>query len=398
MTDILQNILIYGGSFVVVLSLVVFVHEFGHFQAARWCKIAIETFSIGFGKTLTSWRDKQGVQWKIGALPLGGYVKFADDGDPMSTAPKERIVDEAALTEARKKGLFHAQPVAQRAFVVAAGPLTNFIFSILAFAAILMIVGRDVTDRAALPARIDGVMEGSAADAAGLRPGDVVVAIDGRPVTSFGAFQDLISTRGGTPTQIGVQRAGETITLTATPQSREIAAPDGGVRMAGFLGIERRTLPSERVIERVGPVAAVSAGAQQTWMIIAQTGLYVRDIFVGRQSADQLAGPLGIMNESGKITSSVLGQEHEPFWGKLGELCLALVQWAAILSVAVGIVNLLPIPILDGGHLLFYAIEAIRGGKPLPLVAQEWAFRAGIAVMGALFLFATWNDIQRHLG
>ncbi len=396
MIETLQTILIYGGSFVAVLSLVVFVHEFGHFQAARWCKVAIDTFSIGFGKPLASWRDRQGVEWKIGSLPLGGYVKFADDADAMSSAPKEQITDPAALAEARRKGLFHAQPIPARAFVVAAGPITNFIFAIAAFAAILMIMGRDVTDRMALPARVDGVLENSAAAAAGLRPGDVIVAVDGQAVGSFGGLQEHISARAGERLVVTVSRGGDRVDLAVTPDAREVQTPEG-VRTIGVLGIERRTLPEERRIERVSFVEAIQTGAEQTWMIVAMTGAYVADVVTGKQSGDQISGPIGIMNQSGQIASMALEQQHEPLLTKIGELLVALVHWAAILSVAVGIVNLLPIPILDGGHLLFYAIEAIRGGKPLPLMAQEWAFRAGIAVMGALFLFATWNDIQRHL-
>jgi len=398
MIEALQNILIYGGSFVAVLSIVVFVHEFGHFQAARWCKVSIETFSIGFGKTLIGWHDRQGVHWKIGAIPLGGYVKFADDSDPMSSMPKEQIVDPAAKAEARARGLFHAQPIPQRAFVVAAGPLTNFIFSILAFAAILMIIGRDVTDRSTLPARVDGVVANSPAQAAGVQAGDIVVSANGVTVGSFGEFQAIISDRAGQVTPLSVQRGGEVVALSVTPMSREAPQPDGSVRQVGVIGIERRMAPGESVIERVDPIEAVQTGAEQTWMIVALTGKYVADVFTGRQSPDQLAGPGGILMESGRIASSALEHQHETIWTKISHLLLSLAQWAAILSVAVGIVNLLPIPILDGGHLLFYAIEALRGGKPLPMVAQEWAFRAGLAVMGALFLFATWNDIQRHLG
>ncbi|MBK6704344.1 MAG: site-2 protease family protein [Caulobacteraceae bacterium] len=187
--DVLQNILIYAGSFVLVLSVVVFVHEFGHFQVARWRGVAIDTFSIGFGKTLLSWRDKQGVQWKVGALPLGGYVKFADDADAMSTAPREKIEDPATLAEARKKGLFHAQPVLTRSLVVAAGPVTNFIFSILAFATLALVVGRDVTPMNEVPARIAAVTPDSAAQRAGLQPGDVIRSVNGQPIASFSALQ-----------------------------------------------------------------------------------------------------------------------------------------------------------------------------------------------------------------
>lgn len=397
MIETLQNILIYGGSFIAVLSVVVFVHEFGHFQAARWCGMSIEAFSIGFGRAMARWRDKHGVEWKIGVLPLGGYVKFTDDSDVASTGPREGFADSAARAEARRRGIFHAQPIWKRAIVIAAGPGSNFLFAILAFALVLFVMGRDVTDRMDLSPRIDAVMEGSAAANAGLRPGDVIVAANHIPVTSFGAFQQIINARPGEPTVLSVRRGGDQLDMTATPGSRDVPDETGTPRRLGFLGIERRTLPSERQIERVGPVEAIGAGANQTWMIVALTGGYIRDIFAGRQSAEHIAGPVGILNESGRIASAALGVDKS-ILEKLQTLLLSLVQWAAALSVAVGFTNLLPVPILDGGHLVLYAAEALRGGKPLPAVVQEWAFKAGALMLGALFLFATWNDIQRHFG
>ncbi|HRP09781.1 MAG TPA: M50 family metallopeptidase [Terricaulis sp.] len=391
MPDILGNILLYAGSFVLVLSVVVFVHEFGHFQVARWRGVAIDTFSIGFGKTLLGWRDKQGVQWKVGALPLGGYVKFADDADAMSSAPREKIDDPAALAEARARGLFHAQPLITRAMVVAAGPLTNFVFSIIAFGLIAMIMGRDATDMTQIPARIDMVAEGSAAAAAGLRRGDVIQSANGQPINSFIDLQTIVAASPEQALVLGVEREGARINVEATPTRN-------GDR--GLLGVSPLVLPEERVIERFGPLTALSVGAANTWNIVAQTGAYIGAIFAGRESGDQIAGPLGIINVSGQVASSALnggGGDDGGIGGRLGILALSLLSLAAVLSVAVGIVNLLPIPILDGGHLLFYAIEGVRGGKPLPAMAQEWAYRAGFAVMAGLFLFATWNDITRLL-
>jgi len=386
----LQGILIYAASFVVVLSIVVFVHEFGHFQVARWRKVAIDTFSIGFGKTLIGWRDKQGVQWKVGALPLGGYVKFAGDADAMSTAPSEQIEDSAALAEARAKGLFHAQPLLTRSLVVAAGPVFNFVFAIIAFALIALIAGRDITDADALPARIATVAEDSAAHRAGLQPGDIIVTAGGNSVSNFTELQTQVAPNAGQPLPIVVRRGQDTISLTITP-----ANANG----RGILGVSGpMVLPSEQRIQRFGPIEALGVGAANTWGIIAQTGAYIGAIFAGRESGDQIAGPLGIINVSGQVATTALTAGDDASWiNRLGTLGLALLGLAAVLSVAVGFVNLLPIPILDGGHLLFYAIEAARGGKPLSPAALEWAYRAGIAVMGSLFLFATWNDITRLL-
>jgi regulator of sigma E protease len=387
----LQGVLVYAASFVVVLSVVVFVHEFGHFQVARLRKVAIDTFSIGFGKTLFGWRDRAGVQWKVGALPLGGYVKFADDADAMSTGPRELIDDPVALEEARRKGLFHAQPLLTRSLVVAAGPIANFIFAIVAFAVVAGVIGHDITDPSAIPARVASVSAGSAAAHAGVQPGDVVVSAGGHSVANFSELQAQIAPAPGRPLAVVVQRGAQSLSLTITP---------GNVQGRGVLGVSGPlVLPSEQRIERYTPLEAIGVGVANTWGIVSQTGSYIGAIFAGRESGDQIAGPLGIISVSGQVATSAL---TAPAGGgdwpdRLGRLGIALLGLAAVLSVAVGFVNLLPIPILDGGHLLFYAIEAARGGKPLPPAAQEWAYRAGFAVMASLFLFATWNDISRLL-
>jgi regulator of sigma E protease len=385
----IQNVLLYAASFIVVLSVVVFVHELGHFQVARWCKVAIDTFSIGFGKTLFGWRDRQGVYWKVGALPLGGYVKFADDADAMSTSPREQLEDPAARAEARRKGLFHAQSLLTRTLVVAAGPFANFVFAIIAFAAVALIAGRDVTDVSQVPARLMAIAPGSAAAEAGLQPGDVIVRAGGAPIANFTDLQSHVTPSAGQPLAMDVQRGDQMLSLTVTP---------GEVGGRGVLGVSGpMALPSERRVERYGFVEALGVGASNTWGIIAQTGAYIGAIFAGRESGDQIAGPLGIINVSGQVASSALTVPQATLSDRLPTLGFALLSLAAVLSVAVGFVNLLPIPILDGGHLLFYAIEAARGGKPLPPAAQEWAYRAGFAVMASLFLFATWNDITRLL-
>ncbi|OQW55426.1 MAG: hypothetical protein A4S17_06090 [Proteobacteria bacterium HN_bin10] len=378
--DVLQNIVVYASAFVIVLSVVVFVHEFGHFQVARWRGVAIDTFSIGFGKTLLGWRDKQGVQWKIGALPLGGYVKFADDMDAMSTAPREKIEDPAALAEARAKGLFHAQPLTTRSMVVAAGPFTNFVFAIAAFAILALIAGKD-------PASVDRVDPGSPAAAAGLQSGDIIVAVNDERIDEFQDLQRIIAASPNVTLQVVVLRGDQEIEMQLTPRPRSDNPRLGAIGVGHTSTFENR--------QRIGPIEAVGEGASNTWQIVAQTGAYIGGIFVGRESGDQIAGPLGIINISGQVASSALDAPEATLVQKLQLLALSLLNLAAVLSVAVGLVNLLPIPILDGGHLLFYGIEAVRGGKPLPAAAQEWAYRAGFAVMASLFLFATWNDITR---
>lgn len=380
MPHLLETALVYIGSFVVVLSVVVFVHEYGHFRVARWRGVAIDTFSIGFGKRIFGWRDRKGVEWKVGALPLGGYVKFADDADAMSTAPVEQIDDPVAKAEARLKGLFHAQPLDTRAMVVAAGPVTNFIFSIFSFALIAFIVGRD------LP-RVDTIVPDGAAAQAGVQVGDVVRSVNGRGIRDFQSMAASIATSPNRPITMVVERDGRAVELRMTPHPK----PDAP--SIGVIGVGHTS--SYESYQRLGPLAALGEGAQRTWDMITQTFGYVAGVFSGRESGNQIAGPLGIVNVSGQVATAALDAPHTTLGQKMQFLGLSLLNLAAVLSVAVGIVNLLPIPILDGGHLLFYVIEGLRGGKPLPPVAQEWAYRAGFAVMASLFLFATWNDITR---
>lgn len=397
--EIIQNLLLSAAAFIVVLSVVVFVHEFGHFQAARWCGIAIDTFSIGFGKAIASWRDKQGVQWKIGSLPLGGYVKFADDSDGISMGPKETLEDRALKAEARRKGMFHAQPLLPRAFVVAAGPLANFIFAIFAFAVLAMVVGNDVTDYRSVTPRIGAVIEDSAAAEAGVRSGEIIVAVDNRPIQTWGEFQDIVGQSADRTLAVTLSEGGNVRTVSVTPRVTERLRLDGVTERAPVIGVGLDPLPQQRVIESVGPIQAVGQGAAQTWAVVTQTWNYVSGMVTGKNSGRDIAGPLGIFSASGQVAKSALDTPPDrAIGGPGGTLVLSLLGLAALLSVAVGIVNLLPIPILDGGHLMFYAIEAVRGGKPLPAVAQEWAFRAGLAVMASLFLFATWNDVTRHFG
>jgi regulator of sigma E protease len=393
MLEGLQGVLLSLGAFIVVLSIVVFVHEFGHFQVARWGKVAIDTFSIGFGKTLWSWRDRHGVVWRVAALPLGGYVRFQGDADAVSSGPAEAHHDPAAHAEARRKGLFHAMPLSTRAAVVAAGPFTNFVFSILVFALIVMIVGRDVTPVASLSPRIDGVEASGPAASSGLQAGDVIAAIDGRPVESFGKMQEIVRANPGDTLAFTVVRGSERVAVDVTVGERTAIDKTGVESRLGYLGVSRQTQPDERQIERLGPIAALGEGASQVWDIISSTGAYLGNVMSGRASAEHIAGPAGIFDASGKVASGAIAGDDSAA-DKVGRLILSLLAWAATLSVAVGLVNLLPVPVLDGGHLMFYAVEAVRG-RPLGPKAQEFGYRAGFAIVASLFLFATWNDLQR---
>lgn len=378
--DFIQGLLIYVGSFVLVLSVVVFVHEYGHFRVGRWCGVAVKSFSIGLGAEWFGWTDKHGTRWKISKIPLGGFVSWVDDTDGSSTMPASDEHKELTVEEARRRGHFRAMPVWRRAAVVAAGPLTNFVFAIFAFALLAFVIGRDV-------ASVDQVQPGSPAEAAGLRQGDIVVAVDGGSVRDFSDLQAVVAAAPGRTLTLTVRRGETELPLQVTPR------PHPDHPSSGVIGVGHTSSFANRA--PIGPLEALAQGGADTWGFISQTAHYLGAILTGRESGDQIAGPLGIINVSGQVASNALQAPEATLWQKALLLGLSLLRLAAVLSVAVGIFNLLPIPILDGGHLLFYGIEALRGGKPLPPTAQEWAYRAGFAVMASLFLFATWNDISR---
>jgi regulator of sigma E protease len=397
MLEMLQNALIYGGSFILVLGVVVFVHEFGHFQVGRWCGIAIKSFSIGMGSEWFGWTDKHGTRWKVSKIPIGGFVSWVDDTDGSSVRPGTDESQELSPEEARKRGHFRAMPVGRRAAAVIAGPMANFVFAIFAFAAVAFATGRDATDYNTVPARIGGVERNSVADQAGLQPGELIVAVNGEHVDNWLAFQTMIAARPEERVELLLERGGATRTVSVTPAAvmRDVEG-QGRVR-SGRIGVAPGVLPEDRVIAPRGVGESLLFGASYTWSLLSDTVTYIGGLFSGSASGRDVAGPLGIFTASGQVTATVLKAPTDGPLQLIGDLSLALLGWAAVLSVAVGFANLLPIPILDGGYLVMCAIEALRGGKPLPPMAQEWAFRAGVAVLASLFLFATWNDITRLL-
>jgi len=354
---------------VLVFSVVVFFHELGHFWVARRCGVRVLVFSIGFGREIIGFNDRHGTRWKISAVPLGGYVKFFGDENAASV-PDAAII--SAMSEAERRDSFFHKPVRVRAAVVAAGPIANFILAIVIFAAVFMLFGKQET-----AARVDEIIPDSAAAAAGFQPGDVVLAIQGRPIDSFSDMQRIVSVSAGQPLEFTVERSGQQVTLHAVPTLKEEKDPFGIVHRIGQLGIKRSIAPGDVKTERVGPLAAFELGVGETWSVVERTLAYVTGVVAGRESADQLSGPVGIVRVTGKV--AVLG------FGPL-------MQLAAMLSVSIGLLNLFPIPLLDGGHLLFYAIEAVRG-RPMSDRAQEIGFRIGLAIVLMLMIFATYNDI-----
>jgi regulator of sigma E protease len=374
--DIMGGLTAFGGGiagyivpFLFVLTIVVFFHELGHFLVARRAGIKVLTFSLGFGPEIVGFNDRHGTRWKISAIPLGGYVKFFGDENAASVPDQDAV---AAMSEEDKKVSFVHQKVAPRAAVVAAGPIANFILAIAIFAGIFMTVGKQTTS-----ARVDSIMPGSAAAAAGFEPGDLVLSIDGSKIDSFSDMQRIVSVSAGEALAIVVERKNAQVTLHATPQLRSLKDNFGNEHRLGVLGISRSMQPGDIKTVKMGPVQAVVAGAQETWFVVDRTLSYIGGVFAGREAANELGGPIRIAQVSGEVASAGF---------------TALLHLTAVLSVSIGLLNLFPIPLLDGGHLLFYAIEAVRG-RPLSERAQEVGFRIGLAIVVMLMIFATFNDI-----
>jgi regulator of sigma E protease len=345
-------------AFIVVLGVLVFVHEMGHYLAARWRRVHVEVFSIGFGKVIKSWTDRHGTEWRLSWLPLGGFVKLHGQEGPDDATPEQRANWKEGQT-------FHSKSVGDRAIVVAAGPAANFLLAAVLFAALFMTVGQPIP-----AANVGAVVENSAAARAGLLPGDRILALDGQAVTRFDQVQRYIQPRAGQSVEVRVDRAGAEQVLRVTPEPRE---SDG--KTVGMLGVSGGT-PEYR---RMDPFSAVIGGVTQTADVTMQTLGGIWQMIAGQRGTEELGGPLRIAQLSGQVA----------------ELGLAsLVTFIALLSVNLALINLFPVPVLDGGHLVFYAAEAIRG-RPLSARAIEYALRGGVALIFALFVFVTWNDLMR---
>jgi len=393
MIDFLQTALGYIIPFLLVLTVVVTIHELGHYWAARACGVAIDQFSIGFGRKVFGWTDRQGVEWRVGWIPLGGYVKFSGDENAASVpdhenleALRQRIDTEQGPGAADR--YFHFKPVGQRAFITAAGPAANFVLAIVLFAVLLMSVGETV-----IPARVAAVQPDSPAARAGFVVDDVVVRANGQAIDNFFDLQQIIAVRSNAPTSFVVDRGGQLVSLTATPERRVVSDRMGGEQKIGVLGIASPAQVGERTVRRYGPLEAMAGGVERTWRVLSTTVYYLGRVVTGRESADQLGGPLRIAQASGQVAQS--GAQGAPDAGSmlLGS-GVALLGLTAVLSVGIGFMNLLPVPILDGGHLVFYAYEAVAR-RPLAAKVQAAGYRVGLALLLGLMLFATWNDLQQ---
>ncbi len=447
---IATNAWLYGGTFILVLSLLVFVHEFGHYSIARLCGVRVETFSIGFGKELLGWTDSHGTRWKLSLVPLGGYVKMFGDTDPASAGNKAEVETDGGavrpMTAEERNVAFFAKPVAQRAAIVFAGPAINFIFAVLLLAGLYMTMGQPVS-----PPLASAVIEDSAAAKAGFRPHDRIVAIDGNAIRRFEEIRLQVSVALDTPMDFTVERDGKEINLTATPvkevkQDRfgfshsqgmlGIIGPAQGLLLKNIVAVNGRKTSDEAAVRkailpllgksftitlkrneeqndvlRVNPdkelnagllddanadfgtllvaqktgdeivhhglIGGISAAMRETYDISASTLTALGQMITGTRSATELGGIIRIGAIAGDMAQSGI---------------LALITFTALLSINLGLINLFPIPMLDGGHLVFYAIEAIKG-KPIPEQIQEYAFRLGLAVLVGIMLFANLNDI-----
>jgi regulator of sigma E protease len=359
--------------FLFVLTIIVFFHELGHFLVARWCGIRILVFSVGFGPELVGFNDRHGTRWKVSLIPLGGYVKFFGDENAASVPDQSAI---AAMSPDERSVSFFHKSVGVRAAVVAAGPIANFLLAIAIFATLFGLYGKQET-----AARVDEVVAGSAAETAGFKSGDVVLSINGGAIAGFREMQEIVSLNADEPLDFVVERAGAEVKLRATPQLTEDKDRFGNVYRVGRLGIKQNNAPGDIRLVKFGPLGAIGAAGKQTWFVVDQTFRFLGRLAVGRASTDQLGGPLRIAKMSGEAASVGFS---------------TLMNLAGLISVSIGLLNLFPIPLLDGGHLLFFGIEAARG-RPLSERVQEIGFRIGLAIIIMLMIFTVWNDVS-HFG
>ncbi|NKB45958.1 MAG: RIP metalloprotease RseP [Alphaproteobacteria bacterium] len=360
-------------NFIIALSVVVFVHELGHFLVARWNKVRCDSFSIGFGPELVGFTDRHGTRWKFSLIPLGGYVKMfgeADIANPGSEDNEEEEDVEREMTPEEKAISFKYKTLGQRSAIVFAGPAVNFLFAILVFFVMFMSVGRPVTEPI-----IGSVVEDSAASEAGLTAGDRILAIDGNTISRFEDLQRVVPLGNGAPMRLTVQRDENVIDIVAVPRVVDETDAFGNPQKRALLGVS--SSGETRMMVRHNPVSALGLAVSQTYIVVEGTFVAVGQIISGERGTEDLGGPIRIAKFSGQAAKSGFAN---------------FVIFMAILSINLGIINLFPVPLLDGGHLLFYAIEALRG-RPLSDQAQEWGLRFGLVLVLSLMVFVTWNDI-----
>lgn len=395
-------------AFMALLMVIVFIHEYGHFSVARLLGVRVDVFSIGFGKPLMQWVDKKGTEWRIAMLPLGGYVKFFGDLNPASQAAPEAEAKPATtqfpapsdkdgvgqtMSEEDKKVCFHFKPVWARAAIVSAGPIANFILAIVIFTGLFMTLGRNVYAPV-----IGAVSPDSAAQEAGFQAGDILVSVDGRQLTKFNEIYDIVLLSGGDEMVFVVERAGVKQTIAITPRRVDGVDRYGNDIQKWLLGIG----PDSNAVtfKRFGFGEALAQGVQELFRILSVTIDFIGKIILGKEDASQLGGPIKMAQFAGQSVMSGFDESaySEPpgFLTMLKVSLIEFISLAAMVSVSIGFLNLLPVPVLDGGHLLYYAYEAVAG-RPLGARAQAMGFRLGIVMLASLMIFVTWNDISNLL-
>ncbi len=378
----------------IIVSVIITVHEFGHYGIARLFRTRIERFSLGFGKVLVSRVDRHGTEWCISALPLGGYVSFAGDNNISSMSPSREDLEaaRAAITEregaAAVKDYFHFKPLWQRFLIILAGPAMNFVLSITVFAVLFMIMGDPVGQPT-----VTQVFKDSPAAAAGFQPGDIIKTVDGRKVDTDEDVVAQISLRAETSFPVVVERGHQLVTLKTTPRRGEIASPESGQKVSG--GVIGVVLLDRAVGQRVGPLKALQLGVNECWKVLDVTFTYVGRIFAGHENGDKLGGIIGMTKTAGDATAAVAAAP-QPVGVKALYLILTYVQLIGYISVSIGFLNLLPVPMLDGGHLAFYLWQVVTR-QPVSAAFQSFALRVAVVLIAGLMLFAAWNDIN-HLG
>ncbi|MFC4351493.1 RIP metalloprotease RseP [Fodinicurvata halophila] len=375
--------------FLIILTVLVFVHELGHYLVARWCGVRIDAFSIGFGPELFGWHDRRGTRWKFSAIPLGGYVKMFGDADVTSRPARESSGQpdgssgaaseetgswaggrERPLTAEERAVSFHYKSLAQRTWIVAAGPLANFLFALVVLAGFFFTLGQPTT-----PPVIGNVLPDSAAQEAGLESGDRILTINGSEIERFEQIQRVVQLNLSEPLDMQVERNGQTVALTVTPHIVQAEDNFGNVHEVARVGITA----SGTEYVRYGLLQSTWMAAEETVSLVGATGKALGQIITGSRSTDELGGPVRIAEMSGYVAETGL---------------VSVLWFMAVLSINLGLINLFPVPMLDGGHLLFYAYEAVRG-RPLGERAQEIGFRIGLGLVLTLFVFVTWNDLAR---
>ena len=368
MFDFAFWLLSYVVPFLAVLTVIVFVHEMGHYLVARWNGVAIQTFSVGFGRELVGWNDKHGTRWRISAVSLGGYVRFVGDMNAASMPDPEATQN---LPPELAPRLFVNKSVWQRIAIVAAGPIANVLLTFFILYALLLGYGRYT-----IPPVVGEVIAGSVAEEAGLQAGDTIVSVDGYAVRGFEDFQRYVATSPSREVVVDLVRNGAEQTLTLTPEAVQVEDRFGNLQRIGRIGVTRNVDDTDITLYRPGPVEAIGMTFEEIRFIIQRTAAFLGDFFVGRGDVEQLGGPVKVAKVSGEVAT-------------LG--IVALINLMALLSLNIGIFNLLPVPMLDGGHLMYYLVEAVRG-RPLSMRVQEIGYRFGFALVLALMVFTVFND------